>query len=199
MRVKEMASDQEQTEIELPTTVKTSTKDGTAADAADLPTFSGHLFADENGLFPAKFNSWERIVIDTETGRTSFVGWYRNPSRAGTSALRIGYLDDADIWQSLQVDFVIVSKRADGSFAAAIVDPHGAHLADAVPKLKAVAGYAERFGQHFARVASIAEGSDGVLRVLDLLDAKVCKVVLAHRGPTATALYDDAAISRPFK
>ena len=129
-----------------------------------------------------KLNAWEQQVLDTEIGRPSFVAWYRNPSRAAASALRIGYVDDNDNWQSLQVDFVVVSKRDDGTLAAAIVDPHGDHLADAVPKLKALARYAEHFGDHFVRIVSIAAPGGGELRSLDLLNSKVRAAVLAYDG-----------------
>jgi len=46
-------------------------------------------------------------------------------------------VDDAGSWASLQVDFIVVSRRDDGSLAASIVDPHGDHLADAKGKLRA--------------------------------------------------------------
>jgi hypothetical protein len=198
MRVKEMASDQEQAAIELPTTIKTGTKDGNDPDAPDLPRFSGHLFAASDGTFPVKFtSSWERTVLETEISRSTLVAWYRNPSRATTAALRIGYLD-GDAWQSLQVDFVMISRRDDGTLAASIVDPHGDHLGDAVPKLKALAGYAARFGDQFARVASVAAPRGGSLRVLDLLDAKVRGAVLRYDGAKPTALYDDDDVARPY-
>jgi type III restriction enzyme len=95
-------------------------------------------------------------VLDIEIARTSFVAWYRNLSRASASALRIGYPDDSENWQSLQPDLIVVSKASDGTLAAAIIDPHGDHLADAVPKLKALARVAAHFGEQFVRIASIA-------------------------------------------
>lgn len=49
-------------------------------------------------------------------------------------------------WASLQPDFIVVSRRDDGSLAASIVDPHGDYLADARGKVKALADFAERFG-----------------------------------------------------
>ena len=50
------------------------------------------------------------------------------------SALRIAYQAESGTWTSLQVDFVVISRRDDGTLAAAIVDPHGDHLADAKSK-----------------------------------------------------------------
>ncbi|MGI8516365.1 MAG: DEAD/DEAH box helicase [Acidimicrobiia bacterium] len=190
MRVKEQASNQEETTIELPLTLKVPTKTSNKPDAADQPTFANHLFADEGGMFPAKLNDWEGTVVEVELARPSFVAWYRNPSRAGISSLRIGYRDDADQWGSLQVDFLIVSRRDNGQLAASIVDPHGDHLADALAKLKGLADYAERFGDRFVRVVSVTQGTDGSLRSLDLLDTKVRKAVRGFSGAKVTALFD---------
>jgi type III restriction enzyme len=200
MRVKEMASDQEVTSIELPTTLKTSVRDGNEPEAAELPMYTGHLFADEAGWFPIKLNAWERKALETEIRRTSFVAWYRNPSRASGSALRIGYLDDSDEWQSLQVDFIVISKRPDGTLVASIIDPHGDHLGDAVPKLKALARFAAAHGDKFARIAAIAApGGAGDLRVLDLLDPKVRAAVVKYDAAKATALYEDDDVAQAFR
>jgi len=125
--------------------------------------------------------------------RPSFVAWYRNPSRAAPSALRIAYTDDADKWGSLQVDFIVISRRDDGSLAASIVDPHGDHLADAKAKLRGLADYAERFGHRYVRIESIAKVTDGRLRSLDLLDAKVRDAVRKFEGGRVTALYESAS------
>lgn len=190
MRVKEMTSVQEVVAIDLPLTLKAPTKSSNAEDADDLPLFGGHIFSDAAGKFPCKLNDWEATVVETEASRGSFVAWYRNPSRASASALRIGYVDDAGGWQSLQVDFVVVSRRHDGSLAASIVDPHGDHLADALAKLKGLARYAERFGDQFVRILSVAKGSDGSLRSLDLLEPKVREAVGAFDGARVTALFD---------
>jgi|RhiMetdeSRZDD1v2_1073273.scaffolds.fasta_scaffold1146035_2 type III restriction enzyme len=85
-----------------------------------------------------------------EESLTPFVAWYRNPSRAAPSALRIAYEDDANRWGSLQVDFIIISRRDDGIVAASIVvDPHGDHLADAKVKLRGLADYAEKFRDRY--------------------------------------------------
>ncbi len=96
----------------------------------ELPLYRGHLYSDTAGDFPADLNSWERDVLTAEIARPSFVAWYRNPARPTPASLRIAYRDDAGVWRSLQVDFIIVSRRDDGSFAASIVDPHGDYLAD---------------------------------------------------------------------
>ena len=193
LKVKEQISKPEETGIELTVNLKAATKDSNKEDAKDLPTFTGHLYSEGTGKFPAKLNDWETTVIETELKRPSFVAWYRNPSRAAPSALRIAYTDDADKWGSLQVDFIVISRRDDGSLAASIVDPHGDHLADAKAKLRGLADYAERFGHRYVRIESIAKATDGRLRSLDLLDAKVRDAVRKFEGGRVTALYESAS------
>ncbi len=193
-KVQEQTAAPEAVTIELRANEKTATKNG---KGDDLPTFEGHLFSDAAGRYPADLNDWERQVIAAEIARPSFVAWYRNPSRATPNALRIAYLDDAAKWASLQVDFVIVSRRDDGSLAASIVDPHGDHLADAKGKLRALADFAESHGDRFIRIVSIAKGSDGSLRVLDLLEPHVRQGVRAFDGARVTALYD-SGLATPF-
>jgi len=189
-KVQEQTAAPETVTIELRANEKAATKNG-AGD--DLPTFKGHLYADADGSYPADLNDWETSVITTETGRPSFVAWYRNPSRATPNALRIAYQDDASAWASLQVDFLVVSSRDDGSLGASIVDPHGDYLADAKAKLRALVDFAETHGDRFIRVVSIAKGTDGSLRVLDLLEAHVRTAVRDFDGAKVTALYDSAA------
>jgi type III restriction enzyme len=119
--------------------------------------------------------------------------WTVASPQAWTGPLAIAYLDDAGAWASLQVDFLIVSRRDEGSLAASIVDPHGDHLADAKGKLRALADFAETHGDRFIRVVSIAKGSDGTLRVLDLLEPHVRQAVRDFDGAKVSALYDSAA------
>jgi hypothetical protein len=83
-----------------------------------------------------------------------------------------------------------VSRKDDGTLAASIVDPHGDHLADAKGKLRALADFAETHGDHFIRVVSIVKGSDGTLRVLDLLEPHVRAAVRTFNGAKVSALYD---------
>jgi hypothetical protein len=189
-KVQEQTSAPEATNIELRANEKAPTKDG---EGNDLPTFDGHLYSDADGRYPALLNDWETEVVTTETDRQSFVGWYRNPSRATPNSLRIAYQDDAGSWASLQVDFIVVSGRDDGTLGASIVDPHGDHLADAKAKLRALADFAEAHGDRFVRIVSIAKGTDGSLRVLDLLESHVRSAVRDFGGAKVTALYDSAA------
>lgn len=191
-KVQEQTAAPEAVTIELRANDKAATKNG---KGDDLPTFEGHLYAAADGQYPADLNDWETRVVTAEIARPSFVAWYRNPGRATPNALRIAYLDDAGKWASLQVDFLIVSHRDDGSLAASIVDPHGDHLADAKGKLRALADFAEDHGDRFIRIVSIAKATDGTLRVLDLLEAQVRQAVRDFNGAKVSALYEsDAAM-----
>lgn len=195
LKVQEQTSLPEETPIELTTSLKAATKDSGTTDAADLPLFDGHLYTDAKGKFPAKLNDWEADVIKTEIKRPSFVAWYRNPSRPIPSSLRIAYLDDAGTWGSLQIDFLVVSQRDDGSLGISVIDPHGDHLADAKAKLRGLANYAEKFGKRYVRIESIARVKEGRLRSLDLLDPKVRTAIREFEGGKLTPLYESNVAS----
>ncbi|EEV7411722.1 type III restriction endonuclease subunit R, partial [Escherichia coli] len=55
----------------------------------------------------------------------------------------------------------------DGKMVVDLVDPHGLHLADALPKLKGLALYARHHSNAYRRIESVAEVK-GKLRALDL-------------------------------
>jgi type III restriction enzyme len=188
-KVQEQTVDPEPLTVELRDNEKTATKD---ANGNALPLFTGHIYSTPDGKYPLKMNDWEEQIILTEVARPSFVAWYRNPQRASANSLRIAYQDDAKKWTSVQTDFLVISERDDGKLAASIIDPHGDHLADAKAKLLALADYAETYSEHFVRVESVAKGSDGSLRSLDLLDASIRKSVRAFEGAKVTALYESA-------
>lgn len=186
-KVQEQTSTPEPITIELRANEKAATKD---SGGEPLRRFQGHIFADGEGTFPAKLTDWEETVVITEIGRRSFIAWYRNPQRATANSLRIPYRDETERWSSLQVDFLIISKRDDGTLAASIVDPHGDYLADAKAKLRALADFADHHGEQFLRIQSIAKTTDSTLRVLDLLEPDVRKAVRDFEGGKITALYE---------
>ena len=183
--VQEQTSEQESLTIDLRTNERAATKDGTGED---LTVFAGHIYADSDGNFPAKLNDWEFRVIATEAAHPSFVSWYRNPQRATPNSLRIAYQDESERWKSMQIDFIVISKRQDGTLATSIVDPHGDHLADAKAKLRALADFAEQFGDQFLRIVSISE-VDGELRYVDLKDDDVREAVRTFEGGGVSPLY----------
>ena len=194
-RVTAQTTSSEPAWVELPTVLRAATRDGNASHASTLPTFDRHLFADGNSHYPAKLNAWETTVVETELARPETVAWYRNPSRAGVAAHRIGYQTDDGEWASLQVDFLFVSRRPDDSLGVSIVDPHGDHLADARPKLVGLTAFAEQHGSEYVRIESISDTDTG-LRVLDLQDTAVRAAVLAFDGAQVSALYE--SVGQPY-
>ena len=194
LRVQEQTAVPEAVTIMLRTNERAATRD---ASGGPLPRFARHLFSDADGLFPAQLNDWERAVLAAETARSSFVAWYRNPGSATPASLRIAYENDAKTWVSLQPDFIMVSRRSDGSLGASVVDPHGDHLADARAKLRALADYAERHGDAFVRIELVARVGDGSLRSLDLTEASVRDAVRAFEGGKVTALYESST-AKPY-
>jgi hypothetical protein len=193
-RVKEQTASPEVVTLELRANHRAATKDRQGDDLARYP---GHIYSDGAGLFPVDLNDWERRVVETEAKRHGFVAWYRNPASATPASLRIAYQDDQKEWASLQPDFIVVSRRSDGTLGASIIDPHGDYLADARAKLQALARFAERYGKRFVRVESVAMVDDGDLRVLDLLDPAVRGEVIAFSGAKVTTLYQSER-SRPY-
>jgi len=193
-RVQEQTTVPEAVTVQLRLNERGATKD---VKGDDLRRLRGHVFADENGMFPVVLNDWERAVVEAELARDGFVAWYRNPGSPTPASLRIAYQNDEDVWALLQPDFIVVSRRSDGTLGASIVDPHGDHLADARAKIRALAAFAEQFGDRFVRIESVAKVDDGSLRVLDLADPAVRAEVRAFEGGKVTALYQSEH-SRPY-
>jgi type III restriction enzyme len=158
---------------------------------AALPRYEKHMLCDENGQFPEELNIWERAVLHAEMAREGRIAWYRNPARVSQDSLGIVY-DDADEKKIVRPDFVFLSQQADGSIVADIVDPHGHHLADSLPKLRGLARYAEQNGDLYGRIEVISE-VDGQYRLLDLKNPDVRTAVRgaasaksAYLGPTSS-------------
>jgi hypothetical protein len=141
-----------------------------------LPTYAQHLMCDENGMFPSVLNDWEQRVLAAESGRSGFVAWYRNPSRPSQDSLGVTYIDHGS-FKIMRPDFVFFSDNGEGSIAADIVDPHGIHLSDALPKLQGLAQYAEKHSDIYRRVEAVAAIGD-TLRVLDMTDVDVRRAVM---------------------
>lgn len=153
-----------------------------------LPSFERHMLCDEHGMFPEDFNSWEGEVVKSELARAGAVAWYRNPSRASQDSLGIIYEDGGEP-RIVRPDFVFFVQQDDGTVAADIVDPHGIQFGDAMPKLKGLAQYAERFGDQYRRIEAVAKIGDK-FRVLDLKEAATRASVAT--ATTIKALYESA-------
>ena len=137
----------------------------------------GHLMSDGNGNFPlGLLNQWEIEVLDKEQRRTGFQAWYRNPSRPSGDALAIAYQNVQGQWRRMCPDFVFFHGNC-RDVKVSIVDPHGHHLADALPKLRGLAEYAATHGEFFHRIESVARTNDHTLRVLDLTDPYIREAI----------------------
>lgn len=89
------------------------------------------------------------------------------------SSLGIAY-SLREVFGIVRPDFIFFAAQADGKVVADIVDPHGLHLADALPKLQGLALYVEMHEKVYRRIESVAEAK-GKLRVLDLTNDTVRK------------------------
>jgi type III restriction enzyme len=87
-------------------------------------------------------------------------------------------------------DFIFFSGN-DDNVKVSIVEPHGFHLGDALPKLRGLADYVETFGSEFHRIEAVAQMRDRRLRVLDLQSAEVRQAV--RDAEDAETLYLSAA------
>ena len=149
-----------------------------------FPVWESHLLCDHAGKYPSDMNDWERNVVESESARTGFLSWYRNPQQPGQSSLGIAY-ENADQYKILRPDFMFFAEQ-DGQVVADIVDPHGLHLADALPKLQGLAIYAGKHAGAYRRIESVAEVK-GKLRVLDLTKSEVRRAITA--AAEATGLF----------
>lgn len=72
------------------------------------------------------------------------------------------------------------------------MDPHGHHLSDALPKLRGLAAFAEKYQGEFRRIESVAE-TGGTMRVLDLTKHNVRQAI--RDAKTAKGLYESGVAS----
>ncbi|UGA42449.1 hypothetical protein HU230_0029740 [Bradyrhizobium quebecense] len=186
-QIKEMSADPEDIDLAKPKSWMEATtireQDG---NETHLPTYDRHLLCGDNGEFPAEMNTWEIEVLKAEMARTGFQAWYRNPSRSSQDSLGIAYAVNSRV-MIMRPDFIFFSNQFDGSIAADIVDPHGPQLADALPKLRGLAQYAEDHATVYRRVEAIAKIGEK-LRALDLTREDVRRAVRATED--AKSLYD---------
>lgn len=192
-RLESMSTAPEPISLTTPKNGQVDTKvrhpDGTEED---LPIREMHLLASAEGTVPIALNEWERKVLDSEAAQPGFQGWYRNPERAAKESLAVAYKDEVGDWKALRPDFIFFGTNNDGSVAVDLVDPHGHHLSDALPKLRGLADFAERFATDFRRVESVAE-TGGVLRVLDVTKPRVREAIRVAQS--AKALYESEVAS----
>jgi len=141
----------------------------------ELPRFEKHLLCDDAGMCPDELNRWETKVQSAEMQREGRIGWYRNPSRTSQDSLGIVY-DYAGQAAIMRPDFLFFSEDSNGSIIVDVIDPHGDHLADSLPKLRGLADYVEKHGADYGRIEAVAE-IEGNYRALDLKLVEVREMV----------------------
>lgn len=187
-QIREMSAEPQDVDLVRPEGRFEPTKAREQNVETSLPSYKNHLLCDEQGDYPAVLNSWEAKVIDVEAKREGFSFWYRNPQQPGQSSLGISYLA-GEQYGIVRPDFIFFTTEADGTVVADIVDPHGLHLADALPKLQGLALYAATHAHAYRRIEAVAEAL-GKLRVLDLTNNEVRQAIALAKD--ATSLYSGA-------
>ena len=178
-QIVEMSNKPQDVELVRPENKFEMTRAREGEKETNLPTWDHHLLCDESGNYPAQLNNWETAVLGRETKREGFLFWYRNPQYTGQSSLGIAYLD-VEQYKIVRPDFLFFTKQ-DGEVVVDLVDPHGLHLADALPKLKGLALYAAHHSNVYRRIESIAE-VNGKLRFLDLKRQDIQDAVAASKN-----------------
>ena len=188
--VREMSAEPQDIDLVKPASRYEATKARLNEVETPLPTYKQHLLCDADDNYPAELNNWEMAVLEAEMKRPGFSFWYRNPQQPGQSSLGVAYLA-GDQYGIVRPDFLFFALAADGELVADLVDPHGLHLADALPKLRGLALYADGHAGAYRRIESVAEAY-GKLRVLNLKDATVRQAIASaqdaaslFKGPLA--------------
>lgn len=187
----EMSTEPQDVELVKPEAKFEPTRVRHGDNETDLPTWKNHLLCDGKGNYPAELNDWEQQVVEKESKREGFLFWYRNPQQPGQSSLGIAY-QDADQHKIMRPDFIFFAEE-DGQVVADIIDPHGVHLADALPKLQGLAVYAQVHADFYRRIESVAEVK-GKLRFIDMTKKEVRDAVEAAQEATglfSSPLADD--------
>ena len=187
--IKGMSPEPQVIELKRP---RVRTEETENADGNKLETRTGHLMSDGDGNFPiGSLNHWEIEVLDKEMGRSGFQAWYRNPPRPSGDALAIAYQTTPGHWRRMCPDFLFFHVDNE-NMNVSIVDPHGHHLADALPKLRGLAEFAATHGGAFHRLESVARMKDGTLRVLDLTKPSSREAIAKADATEALYLGDGA-------
>lgn len=189
--IREMSADPLDVDLARPhSSIQPTTVKEVNGNEVALPRYEKHLLCDGDGKFPIAFDaSWEKTVLETELARQGCEAWYRNPARASQDSLGVAY-DDAGEAKIVRPDFIFFARTEDGSVVADIVDPHGWHLADSLPKLRGLAAYAEANASIFRRIEAVAE-IDGNFRMLDLTQSVVRDAIA--NAASAKSAYSEAA------
>jgi len=128
--------------------------------------WNNHLFADADGKFQTKLNSWESAVVAAEQSKPGHVGWLRNRERANW-ALEVPYEHGGE--RSFYPDFLIVRKEGE-TLIFDIIEPHRPSEGDTYAKAKGLAQYARDHGDMFGRLVMCRVESKSGQEVISSFD-----------------------------
>jgi hypothetical protein len=189
----EMSSVPQSVDLAKPASRYEATRARENDQVTKFPNWKNHLLCDQAGNYPAELNNWERNVVEAEVKREGFRFWYRNPQQPGQSSLGIAYQEDEQ-YKIVRPDFIFFAEIG-GKLVADLIDPHGLHLVDALPKLQGLALYAETYAHAYRRIESVAEAL-GKLRVLNLTSPDVRMAV--QNAKSAKSLFESPLASDYF-
>lgn len=162
---------------------------GGSVVSAKWPAFPKHIVQDKNGMCHLDVSPFEEYVARKELARPYTVAFYRNPSNNSPQVFSIPYtMPNGRV--SLRPDFIFFTRDDSGKIRPAIVDPHGAHLGDSLPKLKGYVEFLRDFPDMFAQVLSVTDlAGTKECRFLNLLDGATQDAIMNFSGDSAVELY----------
>ena len=158
--------------------------------------YDKHMYVDDNGIYKASLNTWERDVLQEEINNVIYF-WLRNPVKKDWSYI-IPYENEEGIIKPMFVDFIVIRRdntNSDNPYIFDILEPHDPSLNDNVPKIRGLARFAEKYNTLFGRIQLIRkmkrpDGKEHYVR-LDLAKTSVWKAVLTK--------HDNVGIDDLFK
>lgn len=151
--IRRLASEPEETTITYPEGIE---------GRKDERAWRKHMYVDDEGGFPCKFNTWEARVIEQEIARDGVIGWLRNPDRKPWS-LCIPYKLGGE-WKAHYPDFLVI-RREGKNLVVDILDPHALSLEDAPAKAAGLAQFAAQHAHQFGRIELIVVDGDKTKRL----------------------------------
>lgn len=167
----------------------------------DGDKYYNHFFVNEEvGYAKIKLDTWEKAVINEESGRNDFVCWIRNPSSPKGWGLCLQRSENG-IVKGFYPDFIIIRNITGIGYVIDILEPHRADLTDNLSKAKALADYAQKQpSAPIGRLQLIREGKDNItgkkrMKRLDLAKSEVrARVMQIQTTQELDALFLDDSL-----
>ena len=129
----------------------------------EIDVWERHLYCNEQGVFSAKLNGWEKELLENEMKKPDFVAWLRNLPRREW-ALCIPY-EFAGV-KPFYPDFLIIRRNGKGLLAD-ILEPHDDTRTDTWAKARGLAEFADKHGMEFGRLI-VARKKDNQWQLADV-------------------------------